>query len=324
MNCHYHPDRESTNKCSICGKPICAECGMEVGGNILCKDCVNDLIMDSLSSKASDKVNQKKIEEEPNEVETIKEEPVINEEVSEVETEPIQEDTPIEETTPQVEPDNEEEIITKNNTEEVKTDNLEQAQIKKDNTIHQESPSMFNNDVNYENTVPSHQENSEKQKALEDKYEKYLEDLYFDEPEKHELSLKEQLAQDKELEEIAPIEKEENNYDNEFNYYDEEPYDEEPVYAPKPKVSKTHNDWVPEKERKPRSYKRNDFHRLPKNKTKEPYSVLDILLTIILIILILFVVFYLVYLFLLSSTYPTFLDALIGLVTNPGELLGSL
>ena len=326
MNCHYHPDRESVNNCSICGKPICAECGMEVGGNILCKDCVNDLIMDSLSAKVSQKANQN-IDKEPAEKEQFEvEEPTIEEPVVENEEISTQEEPIIEENL-QEEPIAKEETI--ENITPNETESIQEAQIKKDNTIHQESPSMFNEEETVvENNVPSHQEATEKQKALEDKYERYLEDLYFDEPEKHELSLKEQLAQDKDLEKIVPnaVEEEDESYDyvpDEEPYY-EEPYYEEPVYAPKPKVSKTHNDWVPQEERKPRTYNRSNFHRLPKEKSKEPYSVLDIILTIILVILILIVAFYIVYLFLLSNTYPTFIDALIGLVTNPGQVLGSL
>ncbi|MGN1186448.1 MAG: ATPase, partial [Methanobrevibacter wolinii] len=73
MKCHYHPDRDSVNNCAICGKPICSECGMEVGGNILCKDCVNSLISDSLTSKVSEKINQTK--NESNKDQNISEQP---------------------------------------------------------------------------------------------------------------------------------------------------------------------------------------------------------------------------------------------------------
>ena len=56
---------------------------------------------------------------------------------------------------------------------------------------------------------------------------------------------------------------------------------------------------------------------------KEPVSVVDIVLTIILIILILIVIFYLAYLFLLTDTYPTFLDAIYGL-TDPQTFFSNL
>lgn len=56
---------------------------------------------------------------------------------------------------------------------------------------------------------------------------------------------------------------------------------------------------------------------------KEPVSVVDIALTIILIILILIVLFYLAYLFLLTDTYPTFIDAIYGL-TDPQTFFSNL
>ena len=48
-----------------------------------------------------------------------------------------------------------------------------------------------------------------------------------------------------------------------------------------------------------------------------------ILLTIVLVIVILVVLYYLVYLFLLSSTYPTFMDAVFAL-QNPQNVINSL
>ena len=44
MACHYHPERESTDKCAICGKPICKECGLEIAGKVYCKDCLQKIV----------------------------------------------------------------------------------------------------------------------------------------------------------------------------------------------------------------------------------------------------------------------------------------
>ena len=44
MACHYHPERESTDVCAICGKPICKECGLEIAGKIYCKDCLQKIV----------------------------------------------------------------------------------------------------------------------------------------------------------------------------------------------------------------------------------------------------------------------------------------
>ncbi|WP_295723309.1 hypothetical protein [uncultured Methanobrevibacter sp.] len=247
MKCYYHEDRESTNNCAICGKPICPECGMEIGGNILCKDCVNTLISDNLSQKVSEPV--KDSPQEIKEPENIQSAP-----------EPV----------------------------------VEAQNIRSESAINQESPSAYT-----ESYTPQNE-----QQNIEDKYEKYLEDLYYDEPEKQELSLKEQLALDKDLEEIAPMP----------DYYEEE--------IP----SRIYEEWTPQHERNTSLSRRRNFHKVPKRsrRNKEPYSNVDILLTALLVILILLVIFYIIYLFVLSSSYPTFLDAITGLFTDPGKLFGSL
>lgn len=246
MKCHYHEDRESANNCAICGKPICSECGMEIGGNILCKECVNALISDNLSQKVTQTQNY----ESPEEIER----PEFS--------------------------------------QSAPAGYKEAPNVHSQGAIYQESPSTFAN----EGTQYYTEEN------LENKYEKYLDDLYYDEPEKHEYSLKEQLARDKDLESIAPV---------------HEVYEE---YMP----SNSYNEWAPENDRMNSSIRRTNFHRIPSRQRSEPYTAVDIILTIILVILILLVIFYIIYLFVLSSSYPTFLDALFGLFTDPGKLLGSL
>ena len=79
-----------------------------------------------------------------------------------------------------------------------------------------------------------------------------------------------------------------------------------------------------EKERKPVKPSKKSIHeRDYRINGKEPVSVVDIVLTIILIILILIVLFYLAYLFLLTDTYPTFIDAIYGL-TDPQTFFSNL
>ena len=53
----------------------------------------------------------------------------------------------------------------------------------------------------------------------------------------------------------------------------------------------------------------------------EKLSIVEILLAIILIILILLLVLYVIYLFRLSGDYSGFIEALMGLVQNPGEFI---
>jgi hypothetical protein len=40
MNCHIHPDRESSGTCTGCGKPVCAECAKPAPGGIYCPQCL--------------------------------------------------------------------------------------------------------------------------------------------------------------------------------------------------------------------------------------------------------------------------------------------
>ena len=63
MECYYHPDRESTDKCNICGKNICKECGLEIAGKYYCKECIESIMGLNLDSNKSSKPEQPK--EEP-------------------------------------------------------------------------------------------------------------------------------------------------------------------------------------------------------------------------------------------------------------------
>ncbi len=40
MNCAYHPAREVRGICSHCGRPVCAECLVDLSGQPFCKPCL--------------------------------------------------------------------------------------------------------------------------------------------------------------------------------------------------------------------------------------------------------------------------------------------
>jgi hypothetical protein len=40
MKCAVHPERDAVGACVACGKPVCQECLVEVGGRNYCKACV--------------------------------------------------------------------------------------------------------------------------------------------------------------------------------------------------------------------------------------------------------------------------------------------
>lgn len=41
MNCYYHPEVEAVATCSNCGKAICQDCAVDVGGQFQCRQCIS-------------------------------------------------------------------------------------------------------------------------------------------------------------------------------------------------------------------------------------------------------------------------------------------
>ncbi len=198
-------------------------------------------------------------------------------------------------------------------------------------------------------------EETSARQALEDKYERYLDDLYFDETE---VPLGEQLARDEE--EYGSLTKKpyvppttqptEDDYTQQEPTYTPQPVEEQ-AYAPQNNEAQMYAQqqsyYQQEEIRAPRrSYEedqeldrqireqlnirreqpkksKKSIHNIRYDDEKEPYGIVDIILTIILVIAILVVIFYIVYLFFLSTSYPTFLDAVFAL-KNPGDLINNL
>ena len=176
-------------------------------------------------------------------------------------------------------------------------------------TIPQE-PQITQNEVNYpreeipqqqepEYIYPDHSFEPEPTSArleLEDRYEKYLDDLYFDEKE---VPLGEQLAKDEE--QYGSLTRK------------EYPTREEPPLKQTPPKTETPEEMEA----------RINIHNLNYQEEKEPMSAIDILLTIILILVILVVIYYLIYVFVLSAAYPTYMDALFAL-KNPQNVINNI
>lgn len=40
MSCHYHPDSDSVNRCSVCSKFLCSSCSHTIKGKVYCQDCI--------------------------------------------------------------------------------------------------------------------------------------------------------------------------------------------------------------------------------------------------------------------------------------------
>ena len=327
MECYYHPSVEGTDVCAICGKSICKECGLEIAGKVYCKDCLEKIVGLSVKNTPQEKPVQeapKPERQEPEEVqfskiaedspynikesikyegglesrygENLQPEESLYETIENIQTpqEPVQE---VREEYVQQEP-----VM-----EEVLRQPAGQARNEYD-YVQRQAQAPPANDYIY----PDHSyqpEETSARREVEDKYERYLDDLYFDEAE---IPLNEQLARD------------------EAQYGSLTRNEYPPRNAPQQQhgsdddLERRIREELMRKEQGGKSsIRREQIHNLQYEDKKEPFGALDILLSIVLIIVVLIVLFYIVYLIKLSATYPTFIDAIFGL-KNPGMLLNAL
>ena len=319
MECYYHPERDGTDQCAICGKSICKECGLEIAGKIYCKECLEKIVGLGIDNNAQNepqvaakepaRLNKQPVEEsiyQPQE--TIEPAPEIKQ---------ISDDSPynIKDTTYSAGPESS--YISESEV-------AQQVQIEPEpqisqNEIQPETIQQVDNSQDF--IYPDHSYEPQPTSArveLEDKYEKYLDDLYFDEAE---VPLDQQLAKDEE----------------EFGSLTRRPYEprvEEDNLKEKARKPETPEEMeariraeiLAEKDGKKRrggKKKKENIHNLNYQDEKEPMGVVDILLTIILIIVILVVIYYLIYIFVLHSTYPTFIDAIYAL-GNPQNVINNI
>lgn len=337
MECHYHPEREATDVCAICGKSICKECGLEIAGKIYCKDCLEKIVglgIDNSAQEATPVQEAAPAQPEP----TVSAEPQENiyqpqeeYEIPYAQEEPVQEYKVISDDSP---------YNIKDNVEY--SGEMESSYISEDESIYQQSPEVAQNEyeppqeevapqVSQEPDYiyPDHSYEPEPTSArqdLEDRYEKYLDDLYFDETE---VPLGEQLAKDEE--EYGSLTRRE---------YKPRPVEEPPERAvpqkevPKKEVPRNETpeemeariraEILQEQEQKKLKDGHTDnIHNLNYQEEKEPMGVVDILLTLILIIVILVVLYYVLYLFFLSATYSTFMEAVFAL-KNPQNVINHI
>ena len=329
MACHYHPERESTDVCAICGKSICKECGLEIAGKVYCKDCLEKIVGLGLDNTSQ----QNEVETEPAPVE----QPVVEESVYEPQEEYEIPYAPAEE-----EPAQEYKVISDDSPYNIKDNieysgGLESSYLSEDESLYQQPPQETQNEYNYppqeevqqqqvsqepEYIYPDHSYEPQPTSArqdLEDKYEKYLDDLYFDEKE---VPLGEQLAKDEE--QYGSLTKKE---------YPPRQTAEIPQEQSTIKTIKAQKTETPEEmEARIRAeiaremggnVEEQNIHNLNYQEEKEPMGVVDILLTIILIIVILIVLYYIIYLFFLNASYSTFTDALFAL-KNPQNVINTI
>ena len=201
MECHNHPDREAVANCAFCGKAVCPECSMEIGGNIYCKDCINEIITKSFGEKEN---NAPK--------ETLTKKPAVEIEEPADNFEPIEPITPI-----QAEEHEAEDIIkpVEKAPENFETDYEYETEYVETYEEDGAEDSYYENPEPIPEPIPEYHEQERKLKArakstqppiepihtgdidedyyyepipnetpsneVEAKYERYLEDLYYDE-----------------------------------------------------------------------------------------------------------------------------------------------
>ena len=351
MACYNHPDREAVATCSVCGRPICSDCYVEIGGNPYCKNCLNALINSNVNEKVAQNQSQAIENIEP----ITKPKTIPYEEKEEIiEEAPEEIITPVSKAPENYEPDYDYQ------TEYVETygdGDSEDSYYENPETIPEPEPE-YKKKMVADPIIPIKPKQEEVYAAenpreeipnnnIESKYERYLEDLYYDEeptynnPPRNDQYYEEPIYVDRQnyanepiyperyadddLDYIVPVhhsgprnngpsyEEIKRKLENERNY--NQGYDD---YYPEP-------DYGYERRRGPRQ-NLEDIQRMHSYEQAEDnsFTALEILLTIILIVLIIIVIFYIIYLFALSSEYPTVIGAIQGLIQNPGLFFTNL
>lgn len=329
MECYYHPERESTDTCAICGKSICKECGLEIAGKIYCKECLEKIVGLGIENKASEPAQSEPVQE------PVRTEPVRLEkqpdEASIYQTQNVAEEVPPAPEAPEVKqisddsPYNiKDNIEYSGGLESSYESQVEQPPISQEPQITQNEPAPQIEEIpqqapdeSAEYIYPDHSYEPAPTSArmeLEDRYEKYLDDLYFDE----DVPLGEQLAKDEEqygslTRKEYPTREETLLKDGRKAHKDETPEEME---------ARIRAEILAEKEGGKKRGK-DSIHNLNYQDEKEPMGVVDILLTVVLVIVILVVIYYLIYVFILAPAYPTFMDAIYAL-TNPQNVINNI
>ena len=361
MECYYHPSRESTDNCAICGKSICKECGLEIAGKTYCKDCLEKIVGLSLNNEAPkaehtpEPVAQPAREPVPEPVrEPVQEPPRLERQESAAEqiqmanltretprevqfsNQKISDDSPyniksnikyeggLESTYDQPRESLNQAITNNQVVPEEPVQNVRQEYAPEPDPFMQEvlrePVQQARNEYDFSNQVqappaddyiyPDHsyqpQETTARQNAVEDKYERYLDDLYFDEVE--EVPLNEQLARDEE--QYGSLTRHE--YRPRNTYEQQKAADDDLDRRIREELARREN-----------PQKRERVHNIQYEDEKEPYDAVDIILTIILIIVIIIVLLYILYVFKLSATYTSFLEAMLG-IRDPATFMNAL
>lgn len=357
MECYYHPSRESTDTCAICGKSICKECGLEIAGKTYCKDCLEKIVGLSLNNEApkeepvpepvQEPVAQPvreavqeppRLERQETAAEKIEMANLTRETPREVQfsNQKISDDSPyniksniqyeggLESGYEQPRESLSQTMANNQAAPEEPVQNVRQEYAPEPDPFMQEvlrePAQQARNEYDFSNKVqappaddyiyPDHSyqppETTARRNTVEDKYERYLDDLYFDEVE--EVPLNEQLARDEE--QYGSITR--NEYRPRNAHEQQMAADDDLDRRIREELARREN-----------PQKRERLHNIQYEEEKEPYDAVDIILTVILIIVIIIVLLYILYIFKLSATYTSFLEAMLG-IRDPATFINAL
>ena len=319
MECYYHPDRESSENCAICGKSICKECGLEIAGKTYCKECLEKIVGLGIENKTPSESrpveNHDAYEVEPSRVERGPISETIYESHDRQVTTPTYDNVPNQESK-YVRDDSPYNI---HNTEPVYTSQMNEPPLSRQLPNEYNMPNEYipQNKLNSQDYIYPEHSDEVNRSNLEDKYERYLDDLYFDE---NELPLEEQLAKDEE--QYGSLTRRPYQPRTEEALLREKQAEERKKETPEEMEARIRAEILAEKNGK-NGIRDSNIHNLNYKEEKEPMNVVDIILTVVLVIVILIVIYYLLYVFILNSAYPTFMDALFG-ITNPQNVINNL
>ena len=340
MECYYHPSRESTDVCAICGKSICKECGLEIAGKVYCKDCLEKIVglsMDNTPKQepapeptpepAPEPVRLEKPESPESKIEMAnltrqpEEVQFSNQKIADDSPYKINDNIQYEGNVESTYDDNyqpkvslheaiESNQVPKEPVQDVRQEYVQQEPVMEE--VLRQPAGQARNEYDYvqrqaqappanDYIYPDHSyqpEETSARREVEDKYERYLDDLYFDEAE---IPLNEQLARD------------EAQYGSlTRNEYPPRNAPEQQHGSDDDLERRIREELMRKEQGGKSSIRREQIHNIQYEDKKEPFGALDILLSIVLIIVVLIVLFYIVYLIKLSATYPTFIDAIFG------------
>ena len=308
MECYYHPGRESSENCAICGKSICKECGLEIAGKTYCKDCLEKIVGLGIENKVSSP-SQNEEYVDANRVEPTRlEKRPITETIYE-----SQNDVPNSEIG-QIRDDSPYNIHPSSNGSEYASTPSRQPQVDQ-NEYGAYSEQELREKINSQDYIyPEHSDAA--RSDLEDKYERYLDDLYYDE---NEIPLEEQLAKDEA--QYGSLTRRTYHPRTEEALLREKAAEKPKFETPEEMEARIRAEILAEKEGG-KKIKDQNIHNLNYQEEKEPRSAVDILLTIVLILVILVVIYYIIYILVLHATYPTFIESIYAL-SNPQNVINS-